>query len=216
VVCDFSTTGPVERAASEVLLMDTFQAYFEYEMRCGCGIPSIMLRGSPDDWRSVRRRAAVLSEFELEDWIESLLPVLDQFVGAAEGRFDVAFWRSFFHYQSGSGPAELTGWIHTLFPYLRDNGGLKPNPYIARWNSALRHAEGRSRRDRISMGDDVQGPSLREIPSGPSSAPVRLVDLRDGSTHDLCFVAGMFGVTQDLASGSLEPEFGWAIVHDAG
>jgi len=32
VVADFSTTGPLERAASEVLLMDAFQPYFEYEV----------------------------------------------------------------------------------------------------------------------------------------------------------------------------------------
>ena len=48
VVADFSTTGPLERAATEVLLMDTFQGYFEYEMMCGCGIPQITLRGTPD------------------------------------------------------------------------------------------------------------------------------------------------------------------------
>ena len=60
VVADFSTTGPVERAASEIALMDGFQAYFEYVMRIGCGIPSITLLGTPDDWRSIRARAATL------------------------------------------------------------------------------------------------------------------------------------------------------------
>ncbi|MFT3775387.1 MAG: DUF4419 domain-containing protein [Minicystis sp.] len=107
VVADFSTTGPIERAASEVLLMDAFQPYFEYEMRIGCGIPSITLLGTPDDWRSVRRRAAMLSEFGLEHWTEVLLPVLDQITRTAEGQPDRAFWRSFFRYESGSGSAEL-------------------------------------------------------------------------------------------------------------
>lgn len=32
IVADFSTTGPVERAASEVVLLDAMQAYFSYEM----------------------------------------------------------------------------------------------------------------------------------------------------------------------------------------
>src|SRR5262249_6294224 len=91
VVADFSTTSPVERAASEVLLMDAFQGYFEYEMRAGCGIPQITLLGTPDDWRSVRQRASMLSEFELAWWTRSLLPVLDQLVETAEGRVDQGF-----------------------------------------------------------------------------------------------------------------------------
>jgi hypothetical protein len=66
VVADFSTTGPLERAATEVLLMDAFQAYFEYEMLAGCGIPQITLLGTPEDWRSVRRRTQMLSEYGLE------------------------------------------------------------------------------------------------------------------------------------------------------
>src|SRR5215208_2050748 len=86
IVADFSTTGPVERAASEVLLMDAFQPYFKYEMRLGCGIPSVTLLGTPDDWRSVRQRAAMLSEFGLEDWIDVLQPILDQLIATSEGR----------------------------------------------------------------------------------------------------------------------------------
>ena len=102
VVADFSTTGPFERAATEVLLMDTFQAYFKYEMVAGCGIPRITLLGTPDDWRSVRRRAQMLSEYGLEHWTAALLPVLDRIVATAEGADDPAFWQSFFHYQSAS------------------------------------------------------------------------------------------------------------------
>jgi hypothetical protein len=80
--------------------MDTFQAYFEYEMLAGCGIPKVTLLGTPDDWRSMRRRAGMLSEFELTWWTDALLPVLDQIVETAEGQVDPSFWRSFFRYQT--------------------------------------------------------------------------------------------------------------------
>src|SRR5262249_39725078 len=119
IAAGFSTTGPIERAAFDVVIMDTFQPYFEYEMLGGCGIPSITLLGTPDDWHLLRRRAAVLSQFGLGHWTRVLLPVLDEIVRTAEGRVDRGFWRSFFRYESGSGPALLTGWIVTLFPYLR-------------------------------------------------------------------------------------------------
>jgi hypothetical protein len=41
LVCDFSTTTPEIRTASEVVLMDTYSSYFKYRMGCVCGIPSI-------------------------------------------------------------------------------------------------------------------------------------------------------------------------------
>jgi hypothetical protein len=213
VVADFSTTGPLERAASEVVLMDTFQAYFEYVMMCGCGIPSVVLEGTPDDWRSVRRRAAMLSEFGLEHWTNALLPVLDEIVRSAEGSADRAFWRSFFRYQSGSGPSELTGWILTLFPYVKTfaNGTdkLVPSPYLADWEARLRRAEAPDRK----MTRSTEGPGLGALPPSLASAPVTVIDVRDGSTHPLRFVAGLFGVTQDDGR-VLAPEFGWAVVHD--
>lgn len=214
VVADFSTTGAVERAASEVVLMDAFQPYFEYEVRFGCGIPSITLLGTVDDWKSVRRRAAMLSEFGLDAWTNALLPVLDEVVRTAEGHVDPRFWRSFFRYQSGSGPSELTGWILTLFPYLKkfseEGHRLVPNSYIGRWEQALRAAE--ERKD--CMRFQPEGPWLGAIPSSLASAPVKCVDARDGSVHPLRFVAGLFGVTQDAGTGALSPEFGWAVVHD--
>lgn len=217
VVADFSTTSPVERAASEVALMDAFQPYFEYEMLIGCGIPAITLLGTPDDWRSVRRRAAMLSEFDLAPWTDALLPVLDEIVRASEGHADRAFWRSFFRYQSGSGAAELTGWINVLFPYLRefsgsdDTGKLRPNPYLSCWEQAFKVAEAR---EGWLRWNECEGPCLREMPSGLASAPVKVVDMADGSEHALRFVAGMLGVTQDPESLALTPEFGWAVVHE--
>lgn len=208
VVADFSTTGPLERAATEVLLMDAFQAYFEYEAMCGCGIPRITLLGTPEDWRSIRRRAQMLSEYGLEHWTAALLPVLDRIVATAEGVDDPPFWRSFFHYQSGSIGSALTGWIHVLFPYLVDlktKQPTVPNHYMATWQQNF----ARSSRD----WKDTPGPPLAQLPGGLASAPVGILDLRTNVRHDMRFVAGLFGVVEDSA-GTLAPEFGWAITYD--
>jgi hypothetical protein len=217
IVADFSTTTLLHRAATEVTLMDAFQPYFEYAMRAGCGIPQITLTGAPDDWRDIRRRAALLAPYGLEEWISILLPILDQIEATARGFRDPTFWNSFFRYDSGSGGSAMTGWIQVLFPYLRDRknltGALVPNPYLATWDAeyqrSLRNI-GRPWRET----EDVNGPYLLEIPPGLASAPVKVIDMRSDKTHDMRFVAGMFGVAQDSGTKSLSPAFGWAIVYD--
>lgn len=214
VVADFSTTGPLERAASEVLLMDAFQPYFEYETPGGCGIPSMTLDGTVADWRSIQRRVKMLSEFGLERWSDTLAPILEQIVRTAEGNVDDRFWKSFFRYQSGSGPAELTGWINVLFPYLSTFVGgerkLVENPYLAKWEEGFRRAEARPDW-RIP---EPQGPSITALPGSIASAPVKYTQYPAGSEHALRFVAGLFGVVQDPQTCALAPEFGWAVVEE--
>jgi Domain of unknown function (DUF4419) len=98
------------------MVMDTFQAYFQYVLMAGCGIPRISLAGTVADWKSIRNRAALFGEYGLEAWCRALDPVLAEFVAAAEGRVNTDFWRSMFRYHSGSGPSVMTGWITVLFP----------------------------------------------------------------------------------------------------
>lgn len=215
VCARFSTSTPIEAAAFDVCLMDTFQGYFDYEMRAGCGIPAITLLGTPEDWASMLPRVRHLGEFGLETWVDALLPVLQKIADTARGEIDKQYWRSFFRYQSGSGPAEMTGWINTLFPYLlsgRETKRLVPNPYLANWQERWHTADepGRS----LWPNSSVQGPSLRDLPEGLVSAPVKLIDRHTNRESMLRFVAGMVGVDQDESTGALAASFGWAVLRD--
>jgi len=51
LVCDFTTTSPVERAASQVVMMDIFERYFHYRAVGICGIPTVTLEGTTEDWQ---------------------------------------------------------------------------------------------------------------------------------------------------------------------
>ena len=76
---EFTTTGPNEKAASQVVLMDTMKNYFEYTVCTLCGNPEIVLEGTVDDWKKLREKTLSLAQYDLDWWIEVLKPILDQF-----------------------------------------------------------------------------------------------------------------------------------------
>merc|ERR1712110_1014918 len=90
---NFSTTGKLESAVTNICLMDTMQEYFEYSFNCVCGIPFIELGGDFNDWTKLKEKAQILlPEFDLGYWSEHLLPLLDQFINASKGSIDKLFW----------------------------------------------------------------------------------------------------------------------------
>jgi hypothetical protein len=195
VIASFSTTGPVEKAASEIALMSAVSPYFEYRVETLCGIPQITLLGTRKDWEAIRRRASVLSEFDLGWWCGALEPVLDQFVAASGGSVDMEFWQSLYKLHQRSGGPWISGWINVLFPYLGMHG-LQRNPFI----------EGSERpRKRPSR----PGPEANEFPSGLS----RVDFLWDylGTEIPMELLAGFVGVSQDPRTLALRPAIGWAV-----
>jgi hypothetical protein len=201
VACDFSTTGPVERAASEIVLMDAMQRYFHYEVLTLCGIPEITLEGTVDDWRSVRRRAQALDEYELGFWTNALAPVLDELVATAEGRVDTAFWETLFKPVGGSGGPYVQGWINVLFPYLRvgDDAKIESNRSLMTWRQGVG----------ATLGG---GPCEAHIPSGLSSVPFVWDCL--GARYPMRLLGGFVGIGQDEGSLTVRPVIGWAVRDD--
>jgi Domain of unknown function (DUF4419) len=69
--------------------------------------------GCLEDWVHIREKAEHLKQYGLEWWLDVLLPVLDQFVMAAQGSPDKAFWRSMcnMHGLSSVYSEPVSGWI---------------------------------------------------------------------------------------------------------
>jgi hypothetical protein len=76
----FSTTGPTECIAAEIVLLDAMQSYFEYVVDTLCGIPAITLEGTAEDWQALADRAEAFAKFDLEWWLTPLQPILQEFV----------------------------------------------------------------------------------------------------------------------------------------
>ena len=128
ITADFSTTGPVERVASQVTLMESVKSYFEYTVLAICGIPSVTLTGTPEDWQRVLDKTRGLKHYGLDKWIESLEPILKEFVRASKGHPNQEFWQDIVMKKRvdevrGAGscaiktkPTEFDGWFLKLFP----------------------------------------------------------------------------------------------------
>ena len=196
----FTTTSPVEKAAAEIVLMDAFKEYFSYRFYTICGIPEITLEGTVDDWKQLRERALGLAQFDLQWWIDSLKPILDQFVAAVEGHVDKSFWSSIYKQTDSSGGPFISGWIVTLFPYMdtRRNHWLKYS-----WQ------DWKSRMTESRFG---HGATTDSLPPGVTTTPFVWEYL--GQDFEMHFYAGFIGVSQDPVTLSIHPEIGWAIVAD--
>lgn len=260
LACDFSTSTPVDKVVSNILLLEGLQKYFRYTFRGGCGFPSIELAGTVDDWKAIRARAEKLRAFaappdakpelpkdafssrvmaehfgpkpgHLNAWLDDLLPVLDHFVSAAEGRPDIEFWGSLCNLPGGSGGigAPLTGWITVFFPYLK----RQQNGYLGTWRQAyaaykaggaLKCMEESLAANEKPMSEhkivvDAAGTeipicafSLDELPQAFSNVPVKWVHVGTGETAELRFFGGLATVHQNPVNGTLEARSGWAIV----
>lgn len=128
MTADFTTTGVTERITSQVTLMETVKTYFDYIIHyVGCGIPSITLKGTPEDWQKVLEKTKQLEKYGMSKWIKSLKPILTEFVNASQGTPNQAFWQGMVKKEDPDKlvgdkvcdlrtPTILDGWMLKLFP----------------------------------------------------------------------------------------------------
>ena len=202
--CDFTTSTEVERTAGRVVMLDGYSPYFSYWLLCVCGIPSITLTGTVEDWRKIRSRVDRPPEFGLEQWGRSLAPIADEFVRAAEGRADTAFWQRIYNPADAYGGAVITGWAARFYPYLK-GGAVADEP-----NPLLELPIGEPRDVAADRRGRVECPSIRsdQVPATLSQAVVRINDRDSGRNWAVALHAGLVGVTQD-SDGALRPIAGW-------
>lgn len=185
----FSTTGDIERAASEVVLMDVVQSYFEYVVETRCGIPTITLEGTLEDWAKVVEKTKALSKFGgLDWWLDRVVPVVQEFADAAAGNPNLEFWQNIYKGAEHSGSLSAGGELLKLLPFVKDYSGKQvPNP--------------------ILQGDEEI--STSDMPQALSCVP--FVWDYYGQTFDYQFIAGHVGIDVNQETGALSPKMGWVV-----
>lgn len=192
--CDFSTSTAVERMASQVILLEAHAPYYRYAVSVPCGIPTVTLRGTADDWRAIRRRLDRLPEIGMEGWAASLWPILDEFVAAAAGAPRRAFWREMITPGASLCNQRFYGWLGRLFPYLSLPGGERPpNPLLAVPHEALM--------TRLREGEPVElGFAAGVTPWIPARVSIEVV-VEAGGAATFTLIAGLAGIEEDAEGG---------------
>ena len=196
IILNLSDTGRVERAAFGVAIMYSFKEYFDYQASTLCGIPSIELAGTSEDWQEIIEKAILLTTyFELEEWRDALIPTLRKMQSGSAGEVDKEFWNNMYKYKSASGGDIITGWVVDLFPYLEisiDCMDLERKEQVRNW----------------SFTDRKRHVHLGNFPNGITVVPVKWKYLR--TTYEMSLEAGFVGVGK-YDGGVISPSIGWSI-----
>ncbi|MET7420058.1 DUF4419 domain-containing protein [Dactylosporangium sp. NPDC005555] len=201
--CDFSTSTDVERTAGRVVLLDAYSPYFSLWLVTVCGIPSVTVAGTVEDWRRIRARVDAIAGFGLETWCRSLAPIADEFVRAAAGDPDADFWRRIYNPVDAYGGDVITGWVARFYPYLQ--GATVDVP-----NALLELPIGEPRGMTAEPGDFYFGPGISSasVPATLSRVVVNVNDQVSGGNRAVALHGGLVGVAQD-SDGALRPVAGW-------
>jgi hypothetical protein len=138
LTCTFSNTTPTDACCGHIALMDAMKPFFDYRCCAGCGIPSVELLGTVGDWVTLQGKIDGLADFTFirdpgtdwrdprvalgghyRSWISGLQEITAEFVAAAQGHPNLAFWGSTCNALgiSGTREAPVSGWISGLFPF---------------------------------------------------------------------------------------------------
>lgn len=201
---NFSTTTPLERNAFELTLMDAMQSYFDYSVMTCCGIPKFTVEGTKKDWETVMKKTENLAQFELGWWTDMVMPVLEQFVNAVDGKTNTDYWKSFFKEGGGSGGPYVTGHVLRFFPYIKDH---RRSSSLVR-NKLMSEDKMRGLENSWGMG----GLTYDKFPSGLSSVPFTWKYMPHDRNYAMKFYAGFMG--SRFLGGSMRPAIGWAVTDE--
>ncbi|MBP5412888.1 MAG: DUF4419 domain-containing protein, partial [Bacteroidales bacterium] len=198
-------TTPVTRVVSQVTIMSAMKSFFDYTILEICGIPSVILEGTPEDWQKIADRVQLLRKYQLDWWVDEMEPVLQKIVKASQGEVDKKFWKSMYkehgnpEYEMCGDPNVISdGWVIKFFPYNNFKSHCTP--------------EELKEIPPIAFRNDFKGlyDISESLPTETASVPLRFIDIKGRETR-LMLNSGFVGLSQDTVTHALRPEIGWFI-----
>jgi len=183
---DFTTTGPNQLIASQIMVMSSMQKYFEYCCGTRCGIPGVEMKGTEQDWIKMitdtkkldKLLVPILEDIGLEEWFRKTIAMLQKLLETFQGNPDTKWWSHILSFNRTYGSGARRWWSGWMIDFLN-----------------VRGAE-----------------SFKAFPSGVVSVPLKIKDQLVQDTGEL--VAGTFGFTVRKGERTpvVEAKQGWALL----
>jgi hypothetical protein len=207
----FTTTDEVARVAHAVVFMDTVKSYFDYTVMTMCGIPSIELAGTREDWQKLQSALTLLDDLDLAEWRSQLDFILTHFEHAFDGKVEQSFWNDIFleHGAHGSGGVTMvSGWIGTFFLYTTEklNSGALGEPSETENTSGF-YQDSPVKRASDSRYRQVIDPN--DFPMGLSETPFKWKYFNE--QIEMLLQGGLVGVIYNHETHAMVPHVGWLI-----
>jgi len=227
ILQSFSTTTKTDHTVAVIAMMGTLQAYFSYKAYLKCGIPSVTLEGTREDWVKLRDAVADKAKLpkmgkETAEWSRVLKVVLNRFVGSFDHPNSLKtrnFWQNIAHYSGGgSGPRYWSGWI-TAFCFWDEKGNyMRPDSARSVIGSVFKSVLPNWVDTTLMIDGQVfHRINSNDVPPAWVSVPVIVNEL--GKEFNARMVAGVVGYSlskcgkklQDGGTGldTLKPATGW-------
>ncbi len=208
-VSEFTTTSKIDKTAYQITLLESYKDVFDYIGMTGCGIPSIHIAGEKEDWQTILKKLEMLDKIGLGEWAKNLKPVIAEFVNAADGKPNQAFWKDIYKNTAEYNAFYISGWIIKFFPYIKVEKAVdgipdkitgeikvvevyKPNQFYEDDNYLL-----------STLSTD-------NFPTGIAEVPLTWNNYFKKITKKMKVYAGFFAIKQ-YPDKSLQPLISWAI-----
>ena len=198
---DFTTTEEVTLATSQMTIMSAMKNYFNFELGMGgCGISSIILEGTIEDWEKIKSKLVFFSNksYGLSWWTKHLIPIIDKIIVtknyySKEKKINdeiQKFWKDMVRIKKGKDeyydPFIINGWIIKFIPNFSEN---KPKLF-----------------------DEMK---KEDIPDQILNCPLKLTVYNMDMTktiHNCYLASGFYGMTQNKKNYSIRPVIGYALI----
>jgi len=126
----FTTTNQIISTVNNITLMNTLKEYFSFTMILECGIPSVVLSGTDDDWVKLNETyeymKSIFIDTELRPWFRHFDKIMDLFLQMRKGEsteYIKEMWKRVISYipQGSGGDKILGGWVRLFVPYNGKN-----------------------------------------------------------------------------------------------
>lgn len=198
----FTTTNQIISTVNNITLMNTLKEYFSYTMMLECGIPSVILEGTDDDWNQLNESyiffKKIFGETELKDWFRHFDKIMELFMIMRKGEstnYIKEMWKRVISYipQGSGGDKIIGGWVRLFVPYNGNNkiirGLNKDIPCLDLTKSEP------IKKDYYKWQDDMKqfylGAGWGEIFSSFITTPAILIDY-DSTEYKVEFYSGFF------------------------